>query len=358
MSFSAPAALWLALPLLLLFAVSLRRQYAARRALSTLVAESAFRRLTCLGPRGAALHHAGLLLMGLCLVVAAAGPRLGRPSWEGGEGGVVLLLDASISLYAEDVRSAPARGGERPRTRFQQARAFAQDLIDALPGVEIGLVSFSGQAVVHCPPTADHQALREVLDHLSQHTGDHSGSDFTRAFDALLHMAGREGKGFRAVLLGDGELPREIDYAPALRRLAGNGLAVDTVGLGSAAGATVVLYDPEDVRRGARRPTVVARVHTGRRDKVLEEIASATGGCYVPLDRGAWVADLLRAHPFAAAGKPAAPSGDLGPWFFLAFIILFLVETIVLAGRGPRALSPRRAGPAAVSPLAARGGRP
>lgn len=328
---SNPWVLWLEIPLLLLWLEVLRRQFPALARLREHTSPLGLKTLTVYGRRTVWVHQVFLLLLGQLLLAAAAGPYRHAGAEASPPGGVVIALDASVSMYADDAGRHP-RTRKAFRNRFEQARAFAADLVDALPGTPVGLVSYSGDAVLHAPPTLDHAALKELIAQLSFHAGDHSGSDFTRAFDTVIHLVGRERRPYRVVLVGDGEMPRRLAYAPGLDLLAKSGVTVFTVGAGSAEGAGVVVYDPEDVRRGVDEPRVVRRVHSHRDDKTLEDIADRTGGGFFPIADGFW-ADALAPRLKRTAGDEGAGPGttDLSAWPLGLFLAGFGVETVLVA---------------------------
>ncbi|MBP7865481.1 MAG: VWA domain-containing protein [Acidobacteria bacterium] len=326
-----PWVFWLEIPLLLLWFEVLRRQFPALARLRENTSPLGLATLTVYGRRTVWVHQVFLLLLGQLLLAAAAGPYRHAGAEAAPSGGVVIALDASVSMYAEDAGKHPHT--RKPfRNRFEQARAFAADLVDALPGTPVGLVSYSGAAVLHAPPTLDHAALKELIAQLSFHAGDASGSDFTRAFDTVIHLVGRERKPYRVVLVGDGEMPRRLDYAPGLDLLVKNGVTVFTVGVGTADGAGVVVYDPEDVRRGADNPTVIRRVHSHRDDDTLEAIADRTGGGFFPISDGFW-ADTLAPRLKGTPGSDGAGPGtvDLSAWPLGLFLAGFGVETLLVA---------------------------
>src|SRR5690606_14400519 len=98
-----------------------------------------------------------LLLVGLVfLTVALAGPtaeqRVPR-----NRATVVLVIDVSLSMEATDV--APTRLAAAQ----EAAKQFADDLT---PGINLGLVAFSGTASVLVSPTTNREATKSAIDNL------------------------------------------------------------------------------------------------------------------------------------------------------------------------------------------------
>ncbi len=68
-----------------------------------------------------------------------------------------MLFDVSLSMEADDVDP----------TRFVAAQEAAHDFVDAVdPGVEVGLISFSGQVNVDVNPTLDRDSMDRGIDNL------------------------------------------------------------------------------------------------------------------------------------------------------------------------------------------------
>ena len=151
---------------------------------------------------------------------------------------MVLVLDASNSMLAEDVRPS----------RLEREREAARALVDRLAGGRVGLVAFGGSGQVLSPLTADAPALHLYLDALSPEIVNQSGTSLYSALRHALELLGPAGPGGAPgsiVLVSDGEAldpPRMVDLSveEAVRR----GVPIHTVGIGTAAGGPV-----PDVRR-------------------------------------------------------------------------------------------------------------
>jgi Ca-activated chloride channel family protein len=65
---------------------------------------------------------------------------------------VVLVLDASASMYVEDVRPS----------RLEWERTAARALLEGLEGSRVGLVVFAGRGYLVSPLTSDFEALRQI----------------------------------------------------------------------------------------------------------------------------------------------------------------------------------------------------
>lgn len=267
----------LALPLLLVYA----RGYRRRRQQGALDGAGVFRSATPPGKR----RRVPLLfsLAGLtCLLFALARPemplRLPRA-----EGTVILAFDVSASMAADDLEPS----------RMDAAKAAAATFIDAQPAtVRIGVLAFSDGGLLVQPPTDDRAELLLAVNRLTPQSGTSLGQGILAGLNAILAgsspppdesaraddddppaatarptplPSGSMGNAV-IVLITDGENLAEPDPIEAAERAADYGVRVHTVGMGSAAGGTVVVDGI----------TVATRLD----EPLLREISAITGGDY------------------------------------------------------------------------------
>ncbi|MGD8451217.1 MAG: VWA domain-containing protein [Phycisphaerae bacterium] len=113
-----------------------------------------------------------LLLVTACLVALVAGllgPRWGEQEQQLARRNidVMVLLDVSRSMLARDI--AP--------NRLERAKlSIRDDLLPALGGDRIGLITFAGEAVLTCPLTNDYGFFRLALDDVSTRSAARGGT--------------------------------------------------------------------------------------------------------------------------------------------------------------------------------------
>jgi Ca-activated chloride channel family protein len=282
------------------------------------------------------LRRAALLLPAAALLgVAAAGPRWGAAAEPAARNGdVVLVLDASNSMLAEDVRPS----------RLQRERDAARALVDRLAGGRVGLVAFGGSGHVLSPLTSDAAALHLYLDALSPEIVNQSGTSLYSALRHALELLGQPGpRGAPGsiVLVSDGEAldpPRLVDLS--VEEAARRGVPIHTVGIGTAAGAPVPDIDPLSGRRIGNKREPGGAVAVSRLDEAtLRRIAQQTGGTY----HGATDAQSLSALAAAAArgGTANRPRGESIPdnryaWPLALALLLVAADAVSERGRAAR----------------------
>jgi len=255
------------------------------------------------------------------LAVAVAGPSATVPVPRVA-GTVILAVDVSNSMAATDV--APSR--------LEAAKQAAAAFIQAQPdSVDIGIIAFQDGALTTVAPTPDHEAALAAVNRLTPSGGTSLGEAIVAALSAVTgeHVTiGSDGAlpdlGYwpsaTVVLLSDGENrgePAELEAAATAAENAG--VHVDTVGVGTAAGATVEVDG------------VLA--HTALDEDVLRAIAGTTGGAYHPASEAAELDDVADSIQLRLDLHPQ-PLPLAGPIAALAILLLLLGGILTLARTG------------------------
>lgn len=262
--------LWL-LPLLGLFlAWSLRNR---RKKLKKAIGPTLLSELAEEFSRGKAVLQACLLIGFFLLSVLA----LARPQWgarletvhrQGVD--IIAALDVSYSMNTEDI--AP--------NRFEKAKSEIRRLIQRSEGDRIGLIGFSGSAMVQCPLTLDHGASNLFLDIAYTGMIEEPGTSLAAAIETATGAFIAEEKKYKAlVLFTDGEdLEGQVDAAIKDAKQAG--VTIYAIGIGTPQGEPIPIRDPEgnivEYRKGPDGQPVISSLD----EKSLAEIAVSTGGQY------------------------------------------------------------------------------
>lgn len=250
-------------------------------------------------PAGRWLSFGGLVL----LAAAAAGPSVEVPTPRSA-GTVVIALDVSQSMTATDVE--PSRLGV--------AKRAATALIRAQPeSVDIAVVAFQAGALSAAAPSADHSLAEAAVERLSPSGGTSLAGAILGSLSAITGrtvVLPEEGDpppdlGYwgsaTVVLLSDGEDMGDAEATAAAAALAqAAGVRIETVGIGTAAGATV---DADGYT-----------VHTALDEEALTEVAAITGGTYRPSSEATEVADVAGSidRRLTVSTQPLPLAGPLG----------------------------------------------
>jgi Ca-activated chloride channel family protein len=202
------------------------------------------------------------------LIVALAGPvRIKRQKVYLNPGlDIVIVLDESPSMLAQDFK---------PKHRFATAKEVIRKFIQGRENDQIGLVSFSDEAIFRVPPTVDYELLLSTLDSL-EIVGFGDGTAIGMGLSlACLHLAKSGAQGRVIILLTDGEnnageITPEVasDLAQKLK------IRIYTIGIGKEGEVYMEVRDPETGQ-------LIKGKYRGKFDEaLLKKIAGLSGGRY------------------------------------------------------------------------------
>jgi Ca-activated chloride channel family protein len=244
-----------------------------RRRLENVVGASLAPELTVEFSRGKAVLKA-LLLMGFFVfgILAVARPQWGTRLQTVRRHGVdiTIALDTSYSMNTEDI--AP--------NRIEKAKGEIRNLIEKSVEDRIALVLFAGTAMVQCPLTLDHGAIRLFLDAASTGTIPEPGTSLASAVEtATAAFIEKERKYKVLVLFTDGEdLEGQVDRA--VRKAKEAGVIIYAVGIGTSRGMPIPIRDHKgdivEYRKDPDGKVVVSSLD----ERSLAQIAAYTGGGY------------------------------------------------------------------------------
>ncbi len=226
-----------------------RRKYAVRYASISLVKPAVDSRARWRRYIPPALFFFALALMLIALARPVALVRTPRQ-----EGIVILALDSSLSMRAEDLKP----------NRFEAARTAARSFVEKrVSGAEVGIVAFAGNAAIVQMPTAKQSELQAAINQLFLQRGTAIGEGILTSLDAIA-LADRDGPAPNinsaleservlllepvppgtfipaiVILLTDGQNRNGINPLEAAQMAAERGVRVYTVGVGTTEGVTL-----------------------------------------------------------------------------------------------------------------------
>lgn len=223
-----------------------------------------------------------LYLAGFAAVVLGLARPIAPLPVPANQGVVVLSIDVSRSMLAEDMRP----------NRMEAAKVAAREFIHALPrGFRVGLVTFSSYATTIVPPTPDKGKILDAIDLLNTEFATAIGDGL---LEAVYNLPGRQrpiGLGTTppppvaplapgvVVLLSDGQSNRGVLPLEAARIAKDQQAKVHTVGVGTPEGTFLTI--------GGR--SIWVRLD----EETLRGMAEATGGTYY---RTTSVSELRRVY--------------------------------------------------------------
>jgi Ca-activated chloride channel family protein len=227
---------------------------------------------------------------------------------------IMVALDVSNSMLANDVKP----------NRLTVAKRFISQLMNSLEDDRIGLVLFAGNAYVQMPLTFDHNAANMIVSIAAPSSFRSQGTVIGEALQKSDLAFQEESKRFKTIILiTDGETHDENAVQQATE-LGNKGVMINTVGIGSEGGASIVDTLSGGVKKDLSGNIVVSKLN----EPLLQQIASLTNGAYIRLNNTAEGSQQLVQH---LAGIEKTALGDMSQlsytsyYLWLAWPLFFLL---------------------------------
>jgi Ca-activated chloride channel family protein len=333
--FADPLYLWLLIVPAALFIVWLWRFVRRRGDLRRLQARRALPVHERLGAVGDLAFWAAVLLAASLCIVALARPQALVTVVRKASADIVVLQDASASMYVPDVRP------DRWRRSVQFLRTFAETL--SWQGDRVALALFAQLAAPQVRLTKDPNALFFFIDHLGEHspfplenttTWDTNIEEGIRWGLRLVEkdeeVFGKNGNPKAFLVISDGQAWSGT-VANAISNARARKIPVHVVGIGTSTGGMI----PEPKRPDGTRPPPVIRSVLDRAS--LVQIAVAGGGEYFEIgdepDRivAFRIVDRLRRR--ADVVKEVESFDELYGRFLMAAAVVLVIGTAFLRKR-------------------------
>lgn len=220
-----------------------------------------------------------------CGIMALAGPRFGsqlvKVEREGSD--IVIALDTSLSMLAEDMKP----------NRLERAKREIIDLIRGLRGDRVGIVVFAGDAFPVCPLTVDYDAALMFASAIDVDMVSEPGTAIGAAIEKSVSLFENSTRNDRAIILvTDGESHRGDPVAQA-KIAAERGIKIYTIGIGNPSGELIPLRGTGGSIEGYKQDEKGETVMTRLDPEMLQSIARASGGRYLPATSRGLELDIL-----------------------------------------------------------------
>lgn len=266
MFFEYPSLLWLLLVPMLLAALYIYRELAAR--VPHLRVSNAAPWLSSGGTFLSVLRHLPfvLRLSALCLIIVAiARPRsssqVEKIDTEGID--IVLAMDVSTSMLARDFTP----------DRISAAKDIAIEFIAQRPSDRMGIVVFAGESYTQCPLTTDRATLINMMKEVQTDLIEDGTAIGNGLATAVARMSGSDAPSRVVILLTDGVNNRgEVAPLTAAQIAKTYGIRVYTIGVGANGMAPYPVVTPWGIEE--------RKIQVEIDEELLKGIAETTGGRY------------------------------------------------------------------------------
>lgn len=302
------AALWL-LALPVMWAVCLLHRWLRDRV----------RRLSGFGPGIASVsriegtrHDVAIVTLAtiavVALVVAAMRPQAAIWTAEYESRDLLLLLDRSASMYAEDVQ--PSRAGRASL----EIRNFIETKPDTI--ARVGLIGFAGSSVTLSQKTRDPNVVLFYLDWIEKDRNPLFGTNLTAALDNALEVIRRGDRQHQTfvVIVSDGD-DHSDHLQDTVARFSAQRIPIYSIGIGSREEVPIPAPNESPDRFLLDEDGVPLKTHLD--EDTLRAVASATGGRYFRSTSGAELRaalDDIANRERRVVGRRIDQYRELYPW--------------------------------------------
>ena len=333
--FASPVYLWLLLIPAVLMVVWGWRVVRRRGNVRRLAAQRIVPVRQRFGPVGDLAFWACVLVAASLCIAAIARPQARLSSFRKASADIVILQDASASMYVTDVRP------DRWRRSVQFLRTFAETL--SWKGDRVALALFAQLAAPQVRLTKDPNALFFFIDNLGDHSPFRLENTTTwdtnieeglrwgiRLVDKDEEVFGKSGNPKAFLVISDGQAWSGT-VATAIQEARAHKIPVHVAGIGTTTGGMI----PEPARPDGTRPPPVVRSVLDRNS--LVQLAVAGGGEYFEIgdepDRVVAFRIIDRLHRQSDVSQQIESYEDLYRRFLMAAAVFLGLGTLFLHKR-------------------------
>lgn len=228
---------------------------------------------------------------------------------------IMFALDVSKSMLAQDIKP----------DRLERAKQVITKIINNSPDDRIGLVVFAGRAYLQMPLTIDHAAAKMYLSSASPDDIPTQGTVISQALKMSGAAFNPKDKTYKAiVLLSDGE-DHDKDALKIVKQLAGDGIMINTIGIGSAQGAPITDPETNSYKTDENGNMVISKLN----EQELSNIATKGNGIYQYYSSTDGVASNIKTK-LSGIGETVITDKSFDSYrqffqYFLAISFMFLI---------------------------------
>lgn len=233
---------------------------------------------------------------------------------------VMIALDVSKSMLAQDVKP----------NRLERAKQALGKLIDKLSNDRVGIVVFAGRAYLQMPLTGDHGAAKMYLGSASTEIVPTQGTVISDALKMCYAAFNTKEKKYKAVILiSDGE-DHDEGALKIASQMTEDGIVINTVGIGSPQGSTIIDELTNQEKKDANGNTVITRLN----EDELKSIAEKGNGSYQLFTNADELVSKLDAQLASMDQRTVTESSLVNyryffPYFLMLALFLMVAELFI-----------------------------
>ncbi|MCR4769312.1 MAG: VWA domain-containing protein [Bacteroidaceae bacterium] len=213
-----------------------------------------------------------MMIMLALIIFILARPQYGMRNEEYKRQGIetVIAVDVSNSMLCEDISPS----------RLIKSQMIVSKLIDQFDEDKVGLVAFAGTSITLLPMTSDYISAKMFLEQLSPKTITMQGTDIGDAIKkSIANFSNNKNIGRALILITDAE-DNEEGALQAAREAKEMGIKIFVLSVGTTEGGLIPIGNNE-YKKDEQGNVVTTKLN----ESVGKEIAQASGGVYIHVDR-------------------------------------------------------------------------
>lgn len=248
-------------------------------------------------------------------ILAAMNPRRAGASSAHTKKGIdiAIALDVSNSMLAADL----------PPNRLERAKQFISKLIQDRPNDRFALILFAGKAYLQMPLSADQGSALLFVSAASPQSVPQQGTVISEALKMSERAFVNDKQNYKSVILiTDGE-DHDDDAVHTAGALADQGAMINTVGMGSVNGTTIIDAATGTAKTDEAGNTIVSKLN----ETILQEIADRTHGIYIHFQDSNETIQLLN-NQLAQIDRKAY--SDIASMSFINYFLVLAAISLLL----------------------------
>ena len=261
------------------------------------------------------------------LIIALANPKIGTKLETVKREGVdiVFAVDVSKSMLAEDISP----------NRLEKAKRLVSEIINQLASDRIGIIAYAGQAYPQLPITTDYGAAKMFLQGMTTDMLTSQGTAIDQAITLATTFFDDEEQTNRVLfIISDGEDHSEEATLDAIEAAVDEGIAIYTIGVGTAKGAPIPLKRNgivESLKKDRQGEVVISKLNKD----ILLSIAVEGNGKYIEgantVEAVASISEeLLQMDKKEFEAKQFSEYKDQFQWVLGAVLLFLFLDIFVL----------------------------
>lgn len=328
-SFGNPQYLYFLLAVQVLFALFVLGRIARKRNLKKFGRASSLNPLMPLASKYMPWIKICAQLLALTLIIVAMSrPRFTADAISAAESETVSGMEIMLCVDVSNSMLASSTDDPSGVSRMQRAKLLIEKMLNTMSNDKVGLIVFAGEAYTQVPITSDIVSAKMFVNSLSPGMVSTQGTAIGTALEMAANSFTPESPFEKAIILVTDAENFEDDAVDAARKIAGSGIQIDVIGMGSEHPVSIPVERPNG-ERGFMTDYEGNIVKTALNEQEARDIAKAGKGIYI--NGAASDASAQLKHQLDALAKTEyerqtfSPSAEQFPifiWLALAILII------------------------------------